>query len=527
MLAIISGPNGSGKSRLLSFVNNKIANSKNNILNIETTSAITQQNVNFVGSNFEPGDLHAKNTGTSSHEEGINWNFLEYARKGRGTNPFYDGVLDEIEKAIGKSIERTSDDELRRSIPADLNLRRANYINNQYISELFFRYQSKVDDFKISMFGQDTQNLTDEDVYNDIGYRPPWEIINNLFEQYNFAYRITRPRTNTAYSPMFHLAGVDADSVQFTELSDGEKIIVTLILWAYNSWLGAHNKLFLLDEIDAHLNPSMSRMLLDIIRGRIVQEFGIQVIMTTHSPSTAARARDDELFWLERGRPIRTTSRAEVVRVLADGIITVTQDEATLRFSTELGDDGVPALCVEGVWDKVILKKAWRRLFPEKEMPFQVFDMFGAPFIVTLFQQGEIFRNYPNKLFVGLIDFDNAYLTANGKLRAKWTRTDRKDVVVFSHVHNKAKISTLVLPAFRVDYVTTDLKICRLEMELMFPDDLIRPYCDLEPFPGDVQLLKFRDSMKEEFAARIIDDFPDEAYQAFSPLFDHIQSLLN
>ena len=51
-------------------------------------------------------------------------------------------------------------------------------------------------------------------------------------------------------------------------------------------------KVLLFDEIDAPLHPSMSRSLLRTIQKTLVEEHGIFVILTTHSPSTVALAPD-------------------------------------------------------------------------------------------------------------------------------------------------------------------------------------------------------------------------------------------
>lgn len=526
-LSIISGLNGSGKSQLLINIKNKLDQPQHYALTIGFSQKIKGDQVNFVNSYFMPGDIQAANTGNSSHEEEINKNFVDYARRAGGGNVLYNNVIQEIVDAAGKPLEEMTDDEIRYCIPTDLNLRRSNYRGNEFISEMFFRYQSKIDDYKIGKFGEDTRNITEEDIYQHLDHPPPWDVINELFDRYGFDFRIMRPRTKSAYGPLFYLVDNPTQRMGFGRLSDGEKIIATLILWSFNSWLGAHTKLFLLDEIDAHLNPSMSKILLHIIREKIIREFGIQVIMTTHSPSTVARARDSELFWMERGKAIRPSSRAEIIPILADGLITVTQDEAALRFSTELGDDDTPALCVEGITDKIILTKAWLRLFPDKEMPFRIFDMFGAAFIITQFQAGDIFDNYPGKQFIGLLDFDGAYIQANGKLKdTRWVRAEENSAVVFKKKDNKSCISTIVLPEFRTDYVTIDRKKCCHQIELMFPDNLVESYCDQEEFPGGGKVLRFRSAKKREFASLAIDKFNDTDFEPFRALFQHIMGLL-
>jgi AAA15 family ATPase/GTPase len=45
------------------------------------------------------------------------------------------------------------------------------------------------------------------------------------------------------------------------------------------------------DEFDAHLNPSIAEKFIEVIQTYFVNK-GVQVIMTTHSPSTVAFAKE-------------------------------------------------------------------------------------------------------------------------------------------------------------------------------------------------------------------------------------------
>jgi energy-coupling factor transporter ATP-binding protein EcfA2 len=110
------------------------------------------------------------------------------------------------------------------------------------------------------------------------------------------------------------------------DLSSGEKTILRTVLWFYNTkHNGIFPKLFLLDEPDAHLHPSMTRQFIDIVKGVLVDQFGVRVILTTHSPSTVALAPDDSIFVMHRELPRirRPTSKAEAIGLLTSGLVTV------------------------------------------------------------------------------------------------------------------------------------------------------------------------------------------------------------
>jgi predicted ATP-dependent endonuclease of OLD family len=83
-----------------------------------------------------------------------------------------------------------------------------------------------------------------------------------------------------------------------------KEVIFYLICSGYNGLGSIQNKtsLLLLDELDAYLNPVMSKMFIEIVNDILVKKFKIQVIMTTHSPSTVAYTPEENLFWMENGK---------------------------------------------------------------------------------------------------------------------------------------------------------------------------------------------------------------------------------
>jgi hypothetical protein len=64
---------------------------------------------------------------------------------------------------------------------------------------------------------------------------------------------------------------------------------------------------------------------------------------------------------------------------------------------------------VEGPSDVSILNEAYRKLFPNEEIPILIQDAFDRGFIRTLFARNELFNTFPNKVLFALFDFDDAY----------------------------------------------------------------------------------------------------------------------
>ncbi len=85
--------------------------------------------------------------------------------------------------------------------------------------------------------------------------------------------------------------------VKFSELSSWEKVLNLLTLALYNSQFDIEfPKVLLMDEPDASLHPTMSKQFLEVIQKVFVEEKGVKVIITTHSPSTVALASEENLF---------------------------------------------------------------------------------------------------------------------------------------------------------------------------------------------------------------------------------------
>jgi predicted ATPase len=155
-----------------------------------------------------------------------------------------------------------------------------------------------------------------DDVKKEIG-KPPWELVNEALQAAEFSYRITAPDNNLLQNYHVRVEGMnDGVPMELNDLSSGEKAILRTILWFYNS---KHNnlfpKLFLLDEPDAHLHPSMTRQFIDVLKTVLVDQYKVRVIFTTHSPSTVALAPEDSIFIMTRGqtRIGRPGSKAEAI----------------------------------------------------------------------------------------------------------------------------------------------------------------------------------------------------------------------
>lgn len=151
---------------------------------------------------------------------------------------------------------------------------------------------------------------------------PPHEVMNDLLKEVGFPLRVSAPkrRIDESEPVRFLSQGVE---VQVEDLSSGERTLIGLVSALYAGRSGARlPALFLLDEPDAHLHPSLTAQVLTAIRSVLVERLGVRVLLTTHSPSTVALAPDDAVFVIRDGA-VHKTDKWEAVSTLTAGIVTV------------------------------------------------------------------------------------------------------------------------------------------------------------------------------------------------------------
>lgn len=167
---------------------------------------------------------------------------------------------------------------------------------------------------------------------------PPWELVNRVLADVALSYRYAVPEPALEFAhtaPML----IDQDSgveISPTDLSSGEKTLLTIALSAYSATSRdavRHPSLILLDEPDSALHPSMVANLIRLVTRELVDGLNIPVVMTTHSPTTVALAPEESLFVMRRtGEPrLRKASRDESLRSLLVGVPTISVESENRR----------------------------------------------------------------------------------------------------------------------------------------------------------------------------------------------------
>ncbi len=340
--AILTGLNGGGKSQLLEVLAYGISNThhprNNQLLGIDVT---------VIGDTFGADDVaYVPASGTFSNDMALGVAQIQDLKSG-----LYDQLQEHNVRANIQMRGR------RARLQKFLNVDRLENVSKaEFIKRLPDDYAFMLEDedvvaglvhvfvaYRLRFAERLEKGETRDAIIKDLG-QPPWEVVNKALEVADFPYRVTSPWDSKLAQP-YRLMLADGNSgLQHTpgDLSSGEKVILQLVLWLYNS--RHHNRfprLFLLDEPDARLHPSMTRQFMDVLQEVLVRQFGVRVILTTHSPSTVALAPEGSVFEMSRTAPrIRPSpSKAHTIGLLTAGLVTVFPSTRFVLVEDELDVD--------------------------------------------------------------------------------------------------------------------------------------------------------------------------------------------
>ncbi|MES2265562.1 MAG: ATP-binding protein [Bacteroidota bacterium] len=336
---VITGPNGSGKTQLLELIFDTVTNSKQNF-----------QRVNFENVSFKPievtflqGEWHLQNTrhvdlailqsnsnnrfSQFNSERGSNFHSLNQQGKYK-----FLAAIEDVKTKSGKEYAQITADDFNKFFP-DFFIEQDNELS-QKISETFYNY-------RLSEIELLAQQVHPNQIVERIGEKP-WEVLKAILKEAKLPFVINDP-SNSGFRDKFKLQlsnSVTNENIEFTDLSSGEKVLISLMFYLYSSQEKAvFPKLLLLDEPDAHLHPSMSQQFLNVIKNVLVDKFKVKVIMTTHSPSTVILAPVDSIYEMSKEEPRikKSPSKNHSVSLLTAGLVYV--GEGTKYFLVEDKDD--------------------------------------------------------------------------------------------------------------------------------------------------------------------------------------------
>lgn len=337
---VITGPNGTGKSQLLELIYNTIINKQGTTERLQIINGEIKPNeVIFLKGEWQLEntaytDLSTIQSQLSNHFQQFQQNDYQYNNNQYSEHQLkLYSTFKEILQKIGKTNSREVTKEEFSSHFPEILIERESQIS-QKISEIFYNYRLS----EIELLAKQKSN---EEITSEIGVKP-WFVLRDIIKEAKLPFEINDPSEN-GFRDGFQLKlshNFTNENVDFNDLSSGEKVLLSLVFYLYNSQeKNIFPKILLLDEPDAHLHPSMSQQFLNVIKNVLVDKFGVQVIMTTHSPSTVILAPIESIFEMSRTEPRikKSTSKNNSVSLLTSGLIYV--GEGTKYFLVEDNDD--------------------------------------------------------------------------------------------------------------------------------------------------------------------------------------------
>ena len=373
-----------------------------------------------------------------------------------------------------------------------------------------------------------------------------FQAINRLFSKYGFDYftMLDPFPTDKSRKGEILFEGKNGEIVRYDALSSGEQMIVKFIIWAMGKDIrGNRINTMLLDEPDAHLHPSMSKMMVDILyeisRPQSEGGSGIRIIITTHSPSTVAFAPEESLYVMEKdehgNRSVRSTTAEEAVSVLSQGIFSF--DKAIKQFSMAIDSDKENVLFVEGKTDVCHLKKAIEIL--GYDLDVEIIDMHDATTLASCI------KSIPAKLFpdkkkiIALFDCDEAGNKALKSVNVSETGLPKIKMVSAEQCESKSFVMTLVAPEGLNVYCPIEFLYSKdfLDAHSMLVKRDYRDYQALykpaspeesSDYADESSLRPFKvnDDRKNLFATAVQSESDPQVFMGFKETLDLIQELV-
>ncbi|MBS4163045.1 hypothetical protein PRO82_000334 [Candidatus Protochlamydia amoebophila] len=310
MFSVIAGKNGVGKSNLLlailfgSFSNQgtiKLSSNNFQICSLKNTDELKTLRQDTENKSKVKLQAELEKSFQDLNEYAVN----KLLRKGSdipSAQPLFDEVIESTLQVINKK-DSNSFSNFEHELKNQFNKRNtphiADYNSIQQVAKLTF---NKLLDKMLSE-ARDKEEAV----------KRTFEQINNYLVKCKFKYILSETsfawNVNHGEFKDVNLTFANKDlqmkysTIPLSNISSGERIVLLILLWRFDQRNIQKESVILLDEPDAHLHPSMVKEVIDVIKTKLVTELGIQVIMTTHNPTTVSFVPKKSLFILENEPP--------------------------------------------------------------------------------------------------------------------------------------------------------------------------------------------------------------------------------
>ncbi len=324
ILTVLTGLNGAGKTQLLRAIYKENNNQRGKTIFLGPFLSLENQNSWFTPSLSQDAN-NLWQQYQKYREAGFDQNFF-------GTDISSEMIVNKVLLDSGKQKSDLDKQDFELYYPVYRKENGEAAIFSLYLGSIFKRYHEKLEKnnyrrYKLEVLQKaETRFLSDEDFLKINGERP-WIIVNQLLVDAGLPYHFNGPE-GLEFEESFQLelrSNQENRPIEMEKLSTGEKVTLSIALSLFNSTFGYEvPRLILLDEIDSSLHPSMIKYMLQTIEEVLVKKKGIQVILTTHSPTTIALSPEDSIFVLQRnGKRIGKSTKEDALKILLEGVPSV------------------------------------------------------------------------------------------------------------------------------------------------------------------------------------------------------------
>lgn len=361
----------------------------------------------------------------------------------------------------------------------------------------------------------------------------------------DFQEKFTDASTHDVFRDLDNLKTIEMlDDISIElELLDGSKIDVdafsdgqfqSVYIYSIIELFKDNNCIALLDEPDAFLHPEWQYdFLTQVFEITEKTSENINILMTSHSAVTLIPHKRDKIafFDFKKDRTVHSFLLPKKVAIdkLSSKLISYSEQDQLLSIINTIQIENKPVLFTEGKTDPIIIKEAWNKLYPEKEIPFIPFYAFGHKYLVQLIQDPEIIKEMNGLPIFGLFDYDKAFNTWNGFSTEDIEIDINKGLIKKLPGH---EVYAIMLPVpkdkpIQNQVINQETGKTYGEYSVMAIEHL---FCHLEEisdkFTPDLSIpskfLKFRGN-KVTFAKDIVPNLKKEDFECLIPLFEFIE----
>ena len=247
-------------------------------------------------------------------------------------------ILNAIRNNILVSVFEWNKEQFIDNYPSDIQTNLFERSFSRWFTK-YIDYQQRNESIRYNFEKQDIKDrtpLSEEEFVKRYG-KEPWDVVDNILRDAGIDYRVTKPSRLPEDSYTAALEDPNGNRVELTELSSGEKVILSL--FSSLSYATATDelkilpKILLLDEVDTSLHPSLTKFLITMLE-KFCKERGIHIILTTHSPSTVALSKESSVHILKKEQDSSTLEATTIdaaVSLLTAGIPTLSVKQELRR----------------------------------------------------------------------------------------------------------------------------------------------------------------------------------------------------